>query len=658
MDDKDEDEEEQMVDMEIAVIDQTNDCSLIFSDSPSFSEVSDLVNDIFNDQKIELEVQECMNDLLDSVEKEVKIKKKLTRKRSINNMEWQRNKRKRAHEAGEEYVSSRGKKVAAKSIKPKKDCMSNCKFKCDKKIDKTSQEKIFMDFYKLDNGGKHNLNQTTTCTTASSGKESSRRKKSYSYYFMVGEESFRVCKSYYLSTLAVSQKMIYNVHEKKNPITGVVKADGRGKKCHSNVTKEQREIVIAHINSFPVIDSHYCRAKTNKKYVQPGLNIERMYDLYKSHCSEKGLPFVKSSYYRHVFNTEFNIGFHVPKTDRCEKCEEIKVKKNEKLPVSEEEEKAHKSHLAEKVAMRAEKAKDKANSDKNTLLVVFDLENVITLPKAEVGSFFYKRKLTMYNLTAMTSSKRGYCAIWTEAISGRAGNDIASAFISILKKISIDEPHVTNLICWSDSCVPQNRNSHISQAILEFLYQQEKISSIIMKYSIAGHSGVQEVDNMHKQIEDAMKVAEFYSPVSFLRLLLNVNRNIPYRVIQLNKVDFKDYQSSSKMRMFSRVPYTKVCQLKFDKENLHIIEYKQSHSDENFTTVNIGHEKKKSIRAVKKQGVNITTIESNEKKSIKILTSRCQKCDKQLSTAKIEDIRSMLKHMPLTDREYFKTLGV
>ena len=70
--------------------------------------------------------------------------------------------------------------------------------------------------------------------------------------------------------------------------------------------------------------------------------------------------------------------------------------------------------------MRAEKAKDKANSDKNTLLVVFDLENVITLRKAEVGSFFYKRKLTMYNLTAMTSSKRGYCAIWTEAISGHA----------------------------------------------------------------------------------------------------------------------------------------------------------------------------------------------------------------------------------------------
>ena len=31
---------------------------------------------------------------------------------------------------------------------------------------------------------------------------------------------------------------------------------------------------------------------------------------------------------------------------------------------------------------------------------------------------------------------------------------------------------------------------------------------------------MQEVDNMHKQIEDAMRVAEFYSQISFIRVLL------------------------------------------------------------------------------------------------------------------------------------------
>ena len=101
------------------------------------------------------------------------------------------------------------------------------------------------------------------------------------------------------------------------------------------------------------------------------------------------------------------------------------------------------------------------NKEATSLLVVCDLENVITLPRAEVGSFSYKRKLIMYNLTAITSEKQGYCIIWTEAMSGRARNNIASAFICILNKTaSDDEPHINN-ICSSESCVPQNRNSHI-----------------------------------------------------------------------------------------------------------------------------------------------------------------------------------------------------
>ena len=55
---------------------------------------------------------------------------------------------------------------------------------------------------------------------------------------------------------------------------------------------------------------------------------------------------------------------------------------------------------------------------------------------------------------------------------------------------------------------------------------------------------------MHKQIEDAMQVAEFYSPISFLHLLLKVNRLAPYRVIQMVENNFKDYMNSSKLLQF------------------------------------------------------------------------------------------------------------
>ena len=115
---------------------------------------------------------------------------------------------------------------------------------------------MFIDFYKVDTSGKDFfISQTSICSSTSSSKESSQKKKSYSHFFMKGEESFCVCKSFYLSTMLVSQKMIYGVHEKKEQVSGIVKPDGRRKhNNHYKVTQEEKEKVIAHINSFPVID--------------------------------------------------------------------------------------------------------------------------------------------------------------------------------------------------------------------------------------------------------------------------------------------------------------------------------------------------------------------------------------------------------------------
>ena len=72
-------------------------------------------------------------------------------------------------------------------------------------------------------------------------------------------------------------------------------------------------------------------------------------------------------------------------------------------------------------------------------IVIFDLENVISLPKEEISSFFYKRKLS---LTAYTA-KRGYCAIWTEVTSGRAGNDLASAVVKVMEGVIQDHQRGT-----------------------------------------------------------------------------------------------------------------------------------------------------------------------------------------------------------------------
>ena len=99
----------------------------------------------------------------------------------------------------------------------------------------------------------------------------------------------------------------------------------------------------------------------------------------------------------------------------------------------------------------------------------------------------------------MKSSKQGYCATWTEYMSSRAGNDIGSNYIQILNKVAADHPNEAELIFWSDSCVPQNRNYHISQATLQYLSNKSKIKVATMKYLLTGHSCTQEVDKMHQE---------------------------------------------------------------------------------------------------------------------------------------------------------------
>ena len=112
--------------------------------------------------------------------------------------------------------------------------------------------------------------------------------------------------------------MMYNVHHKRINLLVKLKLDDRGKhENNAKVCDVQGKGVISRIDFFPVIESHHYRAKTNKKYLEAGLSIQKMYNLYKGKCIRENMPWVKSSYYRYIFNKCYNIDLHIPKTDRC-----------------------------------------------------------------------------------------------------------------------------------------------------------------------------------------------------------------------------------------------------------------------------------------------------------------------------------------------------
>jgi len=119
--------------------------------------------------------------------------------------------------------------------------------------------------------------------------------------------------------------------------------------------------------------------------------------------------------------------------------------------------------------MRIERDNDKIIGPKSTV-VCFDLENVLTLPKINLGCAFYKRKLNCYNLTAyLNLNGQIYCAVWNEGLVGQSDNDLVSAIVSCSEQIIEDHGSIEKIITWSDSYVLQNRNSLISCAVINLM---------------------------------------------------------------------------------------------------------------------------------------------------------------------------------------------
>ena len=71
----------------------------------------------------------------------------------------------------------------------------------------------------------------------------------------------------------------------------------------------EKKIAEEHINSFPVIESHYCRDDSMKLYLDSSLNLSKMYRMFLDFCTQKGLASVKKSIYEKIFNENFNLSF-------------------------------------------------------------------------------------------------------------------------------------------------------------------------------------------------------------------------------------------------------------------------------------------------------------------------------------------------------------
>lgn len=227
---------------------------------------------------------------------EEKLKKENTRKRVRNPESWKQNIRNKNRQSGEEYVDIKGRTHEKRSIKY--GCQTeNCKFHCSIKINEETRREIHESFWKLSDSKKNQFYNecVVKVPTARKRTKNDDSKKSlfllllfffcssycsFYYYFKIDDLMIRVCKHYFLHTLDVSSQRIYYYFKKVHSERNIPRSPLKGKNTKKVIAEAKKEEVRNHIRSFKAVESHYCRACTNKTYLQTDLNLSKMYRLY------------------------------------------------------------------------------------------------------------------------------------------------------------------------------------------------------------------------------------------------------------------------------------------------------------------------------------------------------------------------------------------
>ncbi|CAB3256002.1 unnamed protein product [Arctia plantaginis] len=464
------------------------------------------------------------------------------RQKKSQPQEWNANKNKEQREKGKAYLGK--KKIENKwgFVEPKLDRKMKARCKCklslkgDTKIncDKISEEerqKIFDKFWNITwKEKKMFVKMSSICKSKERERcaGNSRRQNSVELYLTNSEGiRYRVCKTMFLNSLCVGEWVI-----KKWIIQ-----DDLPKDVPKNNTKDEAKMQLRKFfDAIPKLESHYCRKNSLKLYLEPMWTSKtQLYGTYrKEFCvREKIEPLSVTTFYN-MFEA-LNLSLYRPKKDLCDICESYKTGN-----VSEID---YKIHRDKKEEARNELAKDTASEHE---VLTMDLQSVLLSPRSNVSSLYYKTKLIVHNFTVFDCKRnKGYCYIWNESEGKLTSNEFSTVIIEAIEKFITQNPLESNqeIIIYSDGCTYQNRNSVLSNALLN--YSMEKKVTVKQKFLEKGHTQM-ECDSMHSVIERAIKNKKINIPADYVYIAKTACKKNPYDVQYLYHHFFKDVENTLK----------------------------------------------------------------------------------------------------------------
>ena len=199
---------------------------------------------------------------------------------------------------------------------------------------------------------------------ARNGERGVYRLASYTYSVRKDGVQIEVCSKAFRSIHGIGKSRFEKL---RKPNITVTPTDKRGK--HGNQRKIEdatRQKIRDHIKRFPVIKSHYSREENpHKSYLPENLSVRRMWLMYLIENEPEQIDIIKSrqkctaEVKLHIYYEEFdklNLGFGLPRSDTCSKCDSLAISLQEAKQENNEEKVNELETAKEQHQRKAEKA--------------------------------------------------------------------------------------------------------------------------------------------------------------------------------------------------------------------------------------------------------------------------------------------------------------
>lgn len=476
--------------------------------------------------------------------------KRRSRKRLRNPKEHKVFRLKSSVQQGKAHVSKKGKLITAKTFILQTKCC--CPRNCYQVIDAARQKEIFNVYYNFENWcrkclflrsmvdiypRRENLKLVITTT------------KSYRYeYHMIDKNGTRqrVCQKFLLQCLQISDYIMYKAV--RSSILNANAIDHRGHFPNRLSKSDDFKFIYDFIKSFPTFQSHYSSSKSNVKYLNPSLNITRMYREYCLVCNFKSRNILSQWKFSHIFNTKFNLRFHRPKVDTCKTCDRLENLIKSTTDTRHLELKSEKVEHLTKVnkckTIFHETIEEAKTRDSKIEIRTFDLQRALEVPYLSTSEAYYKRQLWVYNL-CIHDEVRGiaYMYVWPECTASRGAEEIASC---LYKNFHVTIPEDTEkIILYSDSCGGQNRNIKMTMMIKYLLdsWPHSSLKTIEQRFFVVGHS-YNSCDRNFALIERQKRLTEdIFVPIHWVNLIKQAKKKAPrFVVTEMKMHDFSSWK--------------------------------------------------------------------------------------------------------------------